>query len=326
MKILMVDDSADNRDLLTLILSRAGYTDLLAVSSATEAFSVLGLHEDTVDPHQFQLVLLDIRMPHIDGIEALKIIRAEKKLADLPVIMVTALTELDFLERAFAEGAVDYITKPIRKIELLARIGSVLRLKEEMDKRKQREKELEQTTNLLEKANRRLKKLVSIDGLTGISNRRYFDDTFAREWRRALRNQKPLTSILLDIDYFKNYNDTYGHQAGDDCLKSLAKIMEEIVNRPGDTVARYGGEEFVILLPDTDCEGAYLMAEKVRKGVLALKIPHSKSQVSSYVTVSVGVSTIIPSQEMKQRELLEITDEALYKAKAKGRNRTEVSC
>jgi diguanylate cyclase (GGDEF)-like protein len=176
----------------------------------------------------------------------------------------------------------------------------------------------------LKEANELLERLSNIDGLTGIPNRRYFDEMFELEWKAAARNSSPLSILLCDVDYFKAYNDTYGHQAGDYCLTEIARSFSEVLERPRDLGARYGGEEFVILLPDTNADGAMQVAEKIRRRVGMLKIPHATSTVDPFVSTSVGAATIIPSPVYSQKQLLEQADKALYRAKHEGRNRIAV--
>lgn len=177
----------------------------------------------------------------------------------------------------------------------------------------------------LRHANETLMKLSTIDGLTGISNRRSFEDMFGRKWKDAVRHSRPIALVLCDIDFFKSYNDTYGHQGGDQCLKEVSKALEKSLMRPGDFVARYGGEEFVILLPNTDAEGASHIAESIRIAVSSLEIPHIQSSVSEYVSLSLGVASIVPSPYLDPKDLIESADKALYRAKLNGRNRVEIS-
>lgn len=179
-----------------------------------------------------------------------------------------------------------------------------------------------QAEEALKVANEELERLASLDGLTGVANRRRFDDYLKQEWYRLRREQQPLSLIMYDVDYFKQYNDYYGHQAGDDCLKAIAQTVTSLIKRPADLLARYGGEEFVILLPNTKAEGALEIAETIRKEVLQLQVPHNDSPVSAWVTVSLGVSSIIPPQEESFEILIMRTDEALYQAKRQGRNQS----
>jgi diguanylate cyclase (GGDEF)-like protein/PAS domain S-box-containing protein len=169
-----------------------------------------------------------------------------------------------------------------------------------------------------------LRRLSSLDGLTDIPNRRYFDEYLEREWQRAERNSSPLSLIMTDIDYFKAYNDTYGHQGGDDCLKKVAIALKNTLKRPGDFVGRYGGEEFAVILPETDTEGALVVAEALRKSVESLNIEHVNSSISKYVTISLGVAIIIPTTGTTPAILVNFADQALYDAKQQGRNRVSL--
>ena len=173
----------------------------------------------------------------------------------------------------------------------------------------------------LEAANQKLQQLASIDGLTQIPNRRSFDEVLEREWQRLERERAPLSLILCDIDFFKNYNDTYGHQSGDECLKEVAQILYQVAQRPGDLVARYGGEEFALVLPHTDIAGAICIAEIILSSIRSKGLIHKSSQISSYLTLSLGIATIIPQASGSAKFLIAKADEALYRAKETGRNR-----
>jgi len=177
----------------------------------------------------------------------------------------------------------------------------------------------------LQEANIKLEKYSYQDGLTLVANRRMFDTLLEREWATARREKRPLSLIMIDIDFFKHYNDTYGHQAGDDCLKRIASTLDAVSKRSTDLVARYGGEEFVLMLPNTDMQHAQRLAEHCRKDIAALHIPHASSAAANVVTISVGVVAALPVPEMRAAELIEAADQALYRAKDGGRNRVEVS-
>ncbi len=182
-------------------------------------------------------------------------------------------------------------------------------------------KKIEQQARELRHANDQLQRLAMIDGLTQVSNRRFFDERLDQEWRRLARSGEPLSLILCDVDYFKKYNDTYGHLAGDACLQQVAKALQLAVKRPADVVARYGGEEFVIILPETGAAGALHVADQILRQVSSLRIPHRSSDIADHVTVSVGVATTIPSIDMVPSQLVQKADESLYNAKQNGRNR-----
>lgn len=188
------------------------------------------------------------------------------------------------------------------------------------EERKRYQSSLEQMNLELYQLNQTLHRLANSDGLTGVANRRRFEEHLKQEWRRMLREQLPLSVILGDIDYFKTYNDSYGHLEGDDCLKVVARAIDRVVNRPADLVARYGGEEFAIILPNTPAEGAMQVAQSIRKAILQLQIPHQSSPVREYVTMSLGIATQIPTQELSPKNLIEAADQALYRAKEQGRN------
>src|SRR6185436_10272258 len=257
---------------------------------------------------EVELVVMDLRLPGMDGIQACRRITNEERYRDLPVIVITASTEVANLPAAFAAGAVDYLTKPLNPVELGARVRSALQLKREMEARKARERDLLEVTHRLEVANRELQRLSSLDGLTGLTNRRRLDEFVETEWLRASRDASPLSVILIDIDYFKSYNDRYGHLAGDECLKRVAMALRNSFHRPGDLVARYGGEEFAAILPATDAAGAQGVAESMRQGVEALAIEHQVSTVGPRVTISLGYATMIPRPPKHSDELIAAAD------------------
>ncbi len=227
--------------------------------------------------------------------------------------MITGLDDQASVDRAFAVGAADYVTKPIHWAVLRQRVRRLLQ-----QSRLHRQ---------LEVANQELQRLASVDGLTQVANRRCFDEQLEHEWQRAARSQSytpngsnPLSLILCDVDLFKQYNDTYGHQAGDQCLQQVAKVIAKSVKRPADLTARYGGEEFAILLPETNSLGAGWVAAQIVAQIQRLNIPHTGSP-TGYVTLSAGVATIDFCSEVCSQQLITLADMALYEAKQAGRNR-----
>jgi|TARA_B100000315_G_C14534613_1_gene567834 diguanylate cyclase (GGDEF)-like protein len=328
MGILVVDDLPGNRVLLQHILEATGFQNVLLAESADQAFGVLGMNGAKTEPGVVDLVLMDVMMPGMDGIEACRRIKASPDLCDTPIMMVTALSEVESLEDAFAAGAVDYITKPINQVELHARVRSVLALKQAMDERRHRERELErrekellEVTRLLEETNERLRHLSTLDGLTGISNRRRVMEYMEQEWRRSARDRTWLSVLMIDVDFFKNYNDSCGHQAGDDCLWMVANCLKRNLNRPADMVGRYGGEEFIAVLPETPLDGAVNVADMARESIVSLNIPHPDSAVDPRVTITIGVASCMPGGDSTISDLITGADRALYEGKAAGRNR-----
>jgi len=278
------------------------------------------------------VILQDLVMPEIDGMTLVRFYRNNPTTRDVPVIVLSSKDDPVTKSDAFANGATDYLVKLPEKIELLARIRahakSYLTQKERDTAFRTMEKMQEQLSAIndeLAHSNRELKRLSSMDGLTGLANRRQFDDTMEQEWQRAIRSELPLSLLFADIDYFKRYNDSYGHQAGDDCLKKVADSLQKTVHRPADLVSRYGGEEFVIILPDTTSEGALAVAEKMLGHITGLKIPHKNSDSADHVTLSIGVATLCPEEGSSPDELIEAADRVLYKAKDDGRNCVEVA-
>lgn len=440
--ILIVDDQLPNLKVLATILKEKNYK----VRKATDGQSAIEAVQ--IDPPH--LILLDIKMPGLDGYQVCQRLKSEEKTKDIPIIFISALSEIFDKIKAFEVGGIDYITKPFQKEEVLARISSQLTirkqqellkqekeiLKQEIRRRKETEAILYQSRALIssilsnsldgiaalesirnpesgkiedfrclvinpilakflnqdpenlsgklifkkiiEKINLNLfplvvgvvetgislkkdfsceykqetkcynlsvvkladgfaitvrditerkqrelelNRLASIDGLTGVYNRRTFDITLEKEWRRAQREEQSLSLILCDVDYFKLYNDSYGHQAGDDCLVQVAQAIKKVANRAADLVGRYGGEEFAIILPNTNRQGAIRVAENIQQSIRTLAIPHQQSKLQKIVSVSLGIASFIPTPESSVHNLVSLADKALYKSKQQGRNR-----
>ena len=319
--ILIVDDSPESRVLLQRMLAAGGYGEILEADGAAAAFALLGLDpEGRGEPRpdlDLALVLLDIVMPDMDGIEVCRRLKNHPALCDIPVIMVTADNTDSNLRTVFDLGAVDYIHKPVKQVELCARVKSALRLKMEMDRRAALATELEA-------ANDRLRRMALVDGLTGIANRRGFDEFLEREWRRCRRDGLPLAVCLADIDFFKLYNDIYGHLRGDEVLQQVAQLFQQVVHRPGDLVARFGGEEFVFVLSGSDIEGAEQVARRAIELLEEAAIPHPHSPISEQLTICFGISAIRPAPNGDHLPLLDCADKALYEAKQTRGNRVAI--
>ncbi len=319
MHVLIVEDCADTRRSLQLLLHSHGYPEVETAENGQMALDILGAADPRAEP-RFDVVLTDLSMPGLDGIEVCRLIKSTPHLADTAVLILTAVTDEVTLERAFAAGACDYITKPFSVTELLARVRSAANLKRQLDNRKLRERELVHVTQQLKRLNEELQRMSILDELTGIANRRFFNILITQEWGRAARAVLPLSMMLIDIDFFKYYNDYYGHPQGDKCLQQVAGTLNALTRRPGDCVARYGGEEFVVLLAHTGLRGAALVAETLRKSIEDLKLEHACSPVRDRVTISVGVASTVPERGSSAEVLLAAADHAAYEAKRAGRN------
>ena len=414
--ILIVDDAPDNLGLLRTMMLRQGYQTFVATSGDRALDIAQRIKPD--------LVLLDVVMPGIDGLETCRRLKANPATARIPVIFMSARGETEDIVAGFDIGAADYIPKPLRMEEVCARVRAQLRLRSSSETQTAQADRLRMIVNsmdqgllILERCGRvqyanpacdrylgytpedlvgrsladlladapdvgncasleamggsgtrgvqirhrdgglramdltmtpmhaadglfvallhdishhkqsedALQRAAMVDPLTKIANRRHFDAFLEKEWQRAIRSSQPLSLVVLDVDHFKLYNDTLGHAAGDVCLQKVAQALQEHALRPTDLAARYGGEEFVLLLADTPLEGATLLAEKIRAAVEALEVPNPRSQTSPWLTVSVGVATIVPTQLDQIEHLFVCADRAMYAAKAAGRNRVETA-
>ena len=410
--ILIVDDAPDNLGTLRTVLLRQGYQTFVA-TSGDRALDIA----QRVKP---DLILLDVVMPGIDGLETCRRLKAQPATARIPVIFMSARGDTEDVVAGFDTGAADYIAKPLRLEEVCARVRAQLRLRSNSETQTEQADHLRMIVNSMDQGllivercgrvqyanpacdrylgyapdelvGRLLKDLLDgkesgsyerldamsygtrevqirhrdgglramdltmtpmhaadglfvallhdithhkrsedalqraamLDPLTQIANRRHFDAFLNREWQRAIRNAQPLSLVVLDVDHFKLYNDTLGHAAGDTCLQKVAETLQLHAARPTDLAARYGGEEFVLLFAETPAETAQRLAEMIRAAVLALEIPNPRSPTSSWLTVSVGVATIVPTQLDAIDNLFVCADRAMYAAKAGGRNRVE---
>jgi diguanylate cyclase (GGDEF)-like protein/PAS domain S-box-containing protein len=410
--ILIVDDAPDNLGVLRAMMLRQGYQTFVATSGDRALDIALRVKPD--------LILLDVVMPGIDGLETCRRLKAHPATTRIPVIFMSARGDTEDIVAGFDTGAADYIPKPLRLEEVCARVRAQLRLRSTADTQSEQADRLRMIVNSMDQGllivegcgrvqyanpacdrylgyapeelvGRSLKELLSceepgccealdamnygtrevkirhrdgglramdltmtpmhaadglfvallhdithhkrsedalqraamLDPLTKIANRRHFDAFLEKEWQRAIRNAQPLSLVVLDVDHFKLYNDTLGHAAGDVCLQKVAQALQDHAARPTDLAARYGGEEFVLLFAETPAENAARLAEMIRAAVLALEIPNPRSTTSAWLTVSVGVATIVPTQLDAIDNLFVCADRAMYAAKAGGRNRVE---
>ena len=289
--ILVVDDMTT-----TLLLLHDLLKDTYEVKIAKSGTKALEILES---PNDIDLILLDIEMPDINGYDVCKRIKNNETIKNIPIIFITGRTSQEDEEYGLNLGAIDYITKPFNKAIVKLRIKNYLDLKIKNDM---------------------LEKLSMYDGLTNIRNRRFFDETFEKTFNEIKRDKKSLAVLMIDIDFFKLYNDNYGHGQGDETLRKVAKALEKTIKRASDFVARYGGEEFVILLKDINKDGVEAVANNLLNAVRELKITHEFSKIENYVTISIGASFYNSSSDITKLELLLKADETLYSVKNSGRN------
>jgi len=301
--VLIVDNERVNIKILYEILK-----DDYQVKVATSSQQALEMVVSEPIP---DMVLLDIVMPQMDGFEVCQIIKKTTETADISVIFVTSKDSESDEVYGLECGAVDFLSKPVQPAIVKARVKTHMTL---LDQKR-----------ALEEMNRQVLALSRTDALTCIPNRRRFDEFLKQEWIRSQRSDSCLGVLMIDIDFFKYFNDHYGHTTGDHCLAKVAKTLENQVRRPPDLTARYGGEEFVCVLPDTDLEGVRKVGQSILESIRALAIPHEKSEVGKIVTISIGGVSIIPHQDSSPELLVEAADKLLYESKKQGRNRMSVN-
>jgi diguanylate cyclase (GGDEF)-like protein len=289
-RILVVDDAMEN----IRILHNALQDEHEVLFAMDGARAIEMAHSQRPD-----LILLDAMMPGMDGYGVCAALRAAPDTRDIPVIFITALNQPEDETRALDAGAADFISKPVNAAVVRARVRTQLTVKRQRDA---------------------LRALTLTDGLTGVANRRAFDERLEAEWRRCARAALPVALLLLDVDHFKAYNDRYGHQAGDDCLVRVAAALRRAAARPQDLVARYGGEEFAILLPQVGSRGAEGVASRLLDELVALDIEHAGSPTAPRLTLSMGIASLLPGEANTPAALVQAADALLYQAKAGGRN------
>jgi len=309
MKVLIVDDSKVIRALVKECIFSLGH-EVIQAEDGNEA--LLYIKDNSVD-----LVLMDVEMPGMDGFQTTTAIRALNSEDWFPIVFLTTKQDDDSFTSGILAGGDAYMAKPINPLRLQLTITAMERIYVMRQK-------LQLAQQSLVVANKELEHLAMFDQLTGLANRRNFDETLERQFGLAKRNKIPLSVIICDIDFFKIYNDTYGHQQGDDCLAAVAKIIGDTPDRPTDKACRYGGEEFTLVLPDTNLQGGLIIAEKIREAVFSANIKHEGSKAAACVTLSLGLATYT-GQVQTGDELLKAADQALYRAKENGRNRIESS-
>ncbi len=289
--ILVVDGFPDHIDQIANTLYDEAQHLVVATNGEEALATALDKHPD--------LILLDVEMPDMDGFETCRRLKSNPRTEGIPVVFITEQDTVDDELKGIDSGAVDYIRRPYRPEVVRSRMRAHLAAKRERDA---------------------LLHMVNTDGLTGAASRRHFDDMLKLEWRRAIRDSLSISLVMIDIDHFKAFNDHYGHAQGDDCLRSVAQRMQQVLRRPGDFLARYGGEEFAVILTHMEWRGAQIIARDICRGVADLEIPHEGSKWFRKVTVSAGYATVHTTRDLTADMLVEAADQMLYEAKKLGRN------
>lgn len=302
MKILLVEDSATLRHAMSQYITDAGHTPLIA-QSGEEALQLL---EDT----PVDMIIMDVEMPGLNGFETTRLIREWLGGHWIPIVFVTGLNDDENYREGIEAGGDDYLIKPVSYMIIKAKIRAMERIAVMRDQ--------------LNRLNAELETLSQLDSLTQIYNRRTFNEIAQQQWLVAMRQQLPISALMIDADHFKLYNDHYGHPPGDSCLQKITRAIKSCLHRPTDLLGRFGGEEFIVLLPETDINGAFRVAESIKKAVEAEALPHEASPTSKVVTVSVGGASCASTNGHTLEELIKSADRALYKAKRSGRNRALV--
>ncbi|SFH64287.1 two-component system, chemotaxis family, response regulator WspR [Collimonas sp. OK307] len=316
--VLLVDDQAMVGEAVRRALANQVNIDFHYCAHPDEAIEAAQRTRPTV-------ILQDLVMPGIDGLTLVSQYRANPATRNVPIIVLSTREDPTVKSAAFTAGANDYLVKLPDTIELVARIRYHSRSYMNLLQRDEAYRALRQSQQQLLETNLELQRLTNSDGLTGLANRRYFDEYFSAEWRRAEREQSTLSLLMIDVDDFKMYNDTYGHLAGDTALKQVAEGIGDFARRPTDLAARIGGEEFILVLPSMSRENMEIQADNLRAAVHALNVPHKSSSNDARVTVSVGGASVVPQRGSSQEKLVELADQALYRAKRTGKNRVEIA-
>lgn len=315
--IMIVEDDPVTRRVTHHLLANEGY-QVIEAKNAEECLDIFKKSSPN-------LVLLDAKMPGIGGFECCRQIMKLPGSDYIPILMITGLEEQIFVDLAFDIGASDYITKPIHWPVLKQRVRFQLERVQLNQQLEEANRKLRENNQKLEASNKKLANLASIDSLTHLANRRTFIKKLEEEWQHREHGQLRLSLILADIDHFKTYNDTYGHPQGDQCLSQVAHAIKECAKEQDGLAARYGGEEFAVLLPDASISQTKQVAEAIRLSIKNLAIPHANSPTSGQVTISLGLASFIPGQQMEGAKiLLKKADIALYQAKSEGRNRFSI--
>jgi two-component system chemotaxis family response regulator WspR len=316
--VLLVDDQVMVAEAVRRALLSEPEIEFHYCSNPAEAVAIAKQVQPTV-------ILQDLVMPTVGGLDLVRQYRDELQTSSIPIIVLSTKEEASVKSDAFRVGANDYLVKLPDRIELIARIRYHSAAYVSQLQRDEAYRALRKSQQALMESNLELQRLTNVDGLTGLSNRRFFAEYYETEWLGAIREKKAISILMVDIDHFKQYNDTYGHLAGDEVLKSVAESLRGNFRRPRDLVVRMGGEEFIVILPQTTATELAALATKVVLAVEALNLPHLASPVAPYVTISVGGATRLPEPDEFSFSLVEAADKAMYEAKRSGRNRAVMS-
>ena len=302
--VLVVESSNSNREVICECIEQLNDVEVLSAQSGVQALQIYEAKHPC-------LVLMEIALHDMDGLALTKEIRRRENSSDqfrpwTAVIFLSSLQDEEILAKGILSGGDDFLFKPVSEVVLLAKVRAMLRIVA--------------MQQAIYRQHLQLREASILDGLTAIPNRRHFDETLSTEWKRCARAGSPISAILADVDFFKQFNDIYGHQAGDACLKAVANALNESLFRVEDMAARYGGEEFVIVLPGTDLEGAFAVAERMRTAIRELNIPHERG-LAGQISCSFGVACMTPSPDNAAKDLIQEADNGLYSAKRSGRNR-----
>ena len=320
-RLLMIEDDLQDVEIVRAFLRNEPLLTITIEHCKTLAAGIERL-QDNHSP--IDVALLDLSLADAQGLRCFE--QVHQIFPELPLIILSGNTDDTLALEAVQKGAQDYLVKGHFNSKMIRRsIVYAIERQQLLLELKDKVQQLKHLSEQLEQANQTLKQLATIDGLTQLHNRRQFDQVYLAEWKRLSRKQQPLSLIMCDVDYFKAYNDTYGHLQGDDALVQIARAIKHCLKRPADLAARYGGEEFVALLPDTHLAGAVHVAEEIRRSVQALAISHQQSSNSNQITISLGVACTVPSSHSIDPDiLLQAADQALYRAKAEGRDQVSV--